>query len=213
MIDDRQPRTQADKPAGNPALPAPSLPKGGGAIAPIGEELVPNAQMGTAGFTVPIYTSRGQAGFMPALALSYDAGALPRYDDANESDIFILSGAEDLVPVGRSDRNGEKVVRYRPRVEAAFARIERHVRADGTSYWVAWTRENVRSVYGHSPQAQVASPDDVGVPRSLCEEGRAHTNTYLKAVAYGTRNRAPSGSCRHSTSPPVVPRRSTRGHW
>ena len=72
--------------------------------------------------TVPIATSPGRSGFGPQLSLSYDSGAgngpfglaglsrfpqsrakptkgLPRYRDADESDVFILSGAEDLVPV------------------------------------------------------------------------------------------------------------------
>jgi hypothetical protein len=34
---------------------------------------------------------------------------LPRYEDDNESDAFILSGAEDLVPVYRQDLDGSRV--------------------------------------------------------------------------------------------------------
>src|SRR3712207_9244992 len=72
--------------------------------------------------TVPIATSPGRSGFGPDLSLSYDSGAgngpfgfgwslslpsiarktdkgLPLYDDARESDTFILSGSDDLVPV------------------------------------------------------------------------------------------------------------------
>src|SRR2546429_4177104 len=72
--------------------------------------------------TVPIATSPGRSGFGPQLSLSYDSGAgngpfglgwslslpsitrktdkgLPRYRDADDSDVFILTGAEDLVPV------------------------------------------------------------------------------------------------------------------
>ncbi|MFH0343752.1 MAG: SpvB/TcaC N-terminal domain-containing protein [Chromatiales bacterium] len=72
--------------------------------------------------TVPIATSSGRSGFGPQLSLSYDSGAgngpfgfgwslslpsitrktdkgLPKYQDTDESDVFILSGAEDLVPV------------------------------------------------------------------------------------------------------------------
>ena len=72
--------------------------------------------------SVPIATSPGRSGFGPQLSLSYDSGAgngpfgfgwslslpsitrktdkgLPQYRDAEESDVFILSGAEDLVPV------------------------------------------------------------------------------------------------------------------
>ena len=106
------------------AVSAPSinLPKGGGAIRGMGEKFGANPVTGTGSLTVPIATSPGRSGFGPQLALSYDSGAgngpfglgwnlslpsitrktdkgLPKYFDAEESDIFILSGAEDLVPV------------------------------------------------------------------------------------------------------------------
>lgn len=45
-----------------------------------------------------------------------------RYDDFE--DVFILSGAENLVPVEASDA----VICYRPRTEGLFARIEHHFR-------------------------------------------------------------------------------------
>ena len=80
--------------------------------------------------TVPIATSPGRSGFSPQLSLSYDSGAgngifgfgwslsipsitrktdkgLPQYRDAEESDVFILSGSEDLVPVLEQDAQGE----------------------------------------------------------------------------------------------------------
>src|SRR5213082_753239 len=104
------------------AAPTLSLPKGGGAIRGIGEKFGANPVTGTGSMTVPIATSPGRAGFGPQLSLGYDSGAgngpfgfgwtlalpaitrktdkgLPRYRDVDESDVFILSGAEDLVPV------------------------------------------------------------------------------------------------------------------
>lgn len=104
------------------APPAISLPKGGGAIRGIGEKFAANPVTGTGSMSVPIATSPGRSGFGPQLALSYDSGAgngpfglgwnlslpsitrktdkgLPRYQDDQESDTFILSGSEDLVPV------------------------------------------------------------------------------------------------------------------
>jgi len=217
-------------------LPNPTLPKGGGAIAPIGEKFVSNPQTGTAAFSIPLFTSPGRGGFGPKLELAYDAGAgngpfglgwslsvpniarktdkgVPRYDDANQTDVFVLSGAEDLVPVGTSSRDGETVVAYRPRVDHAFARIERHLRGDGTQYWVAWTRDNVRSVYGYTAAAQIADPehpqrvfrwmlewtdddkgnviaylykpeDDSNLDPAPSEHNRRRTNLYLKAIAY-----------------------------
>src|SRR6476660_982280 len=104
------------------SVPSISIPKGGGAIRGIGEKFSVNAATGTGSLTVPIYASPGRSSFGPQLSLSYDSGAgngpfgfgwslsvlsitrktdkgLPRYDDAEESDVFILSSAEDLVPV------------------------------------------------------------------------------------------------------------------
>src|SRR5262245_49492230 len=105
----------SDTPAvvGNPSI---SLPKGGGAIRGIGEKLAANPVTGTGSMTVPIATSPGRAGFGPQLSLSYDSGSgngpfgfgwslglpqitrktdkgLPQYNDTEESDVFLLSGA------------------------------------------------------------------------------------------------------------------------
>jgi hypothetical protein len=70
---------------------------------------------------------------------------LPQYLDAVDSDVFILSGAEDLVPVLAHDANAQRTVdgktyrirRYRPRIEGLFARIERWtITADVTDiFW------------------------------------------------------------------------------
>src|SRR5881296_3861249 len=115
-----------------PVVPSIALPKGGGAIRGIGEKFAANPVTGTGSMTVPIAVSPGRSGFGPQLALSYDSGAgngpfglgwnlslpsitrktdkgLPRYFEANESDVFILSGAEDLVPVFRQDSKGNWV--------------------------------------------------------------------------------------------------------
>ena len=82
---------------------------------------------------------------------------LPTYDDANESDVFVLSATEDLVPVLDADHGwarvtldepshapGYRVDRYRPRVEGSFARIERWSRKnDGDTHWRSISRDNV----------------------------------------------------------------------
>src|SRR5262245_1667971 len=96
------------------ASPTISLPKGGGAIRGIGEKLAANPFTGTGSMSLPIATSPGRAGFGPQLSLSYDSGAgngpfgfgwslslpsitrktdngLPRYFDAGESDVYVLS--------------------------------------------------------------------------------------------------------------------------
>src|SRR5689334_20780849 len=97
--------------------PAVALPKGGGAIRGIGEKFAANPVTGTGSMTVPIFTSPGRSGFGPQLSLGYDSGAgngpfglgwhlslpsitrktdkgLPQYLDMEETDTFILSGAE-----------------------------------------------------------------------------------------------------------------------
>src|SRR5258708_28819362 len=57
------------------AIPAISLPKGGGAIRGIGEKFAVNPVTGTGSLTVPIAASPGRSGFGPQLSLSYDSGA------------------------------------------------------------------------------------------------------------------------------------------
>src|SRR2546421_2466662 len=116
------------------SAPSLSLPKGGGAIRGIGEKFAANPVTGTGSLTVPIYTSPGRSGFGPQLSLSYDSGVgngpfgfgwslslpsiarktdkgLPRYLDGVESDVFILSGSEDLVPEFEKDAAGQWIIK------------------------------------------------------------------------------------------------------
>ncbi len=189
--------------AGLLAAPSISPPKGGGAIRGIGEKFVAGAT-GTGSFTIALPASPGRAGLQPPLALSYDSGAgngpfglgwsiglpaitrktdrgLPLYDDEGSSDVFVISGAEDLVPAflldaegalvvdGRGepvadaeDRGAYRIVRYRPRTEGSFARIERWVnRTDpADAYWRTITGENVTSVYGRDADSRIVDPAD-----------------------------------------------------
>jgi hypothetical protein len=102
------------------SAPSISLPKGG-AIRGIGGRFAARPVTGTGSISVPIATSSGRSAFDPQRSPTYDSGAgngplgfgwslslpsimrktdkrLPRYQDAIESYVFILSGAEDLVP-------------------------------------------------------------------------------------------------------------------
>jgi hypothetical protein len=109
---------------------------------------------------VPLPISPGRDDVQPQLALSYDSGAgngllglgwslsfgaitrktdkgLPRYIESGpDADVYVLSGAEDLVPVlepGRwthavdsrtlSDGTTWSVERFRPRIDRLFSRI------------------------------------------------------------------------------------------
>jgi hypothetical protein len=173
--------------------PAVSLPKGGGAIKGIGEKFATNPVTGTSSMSVPIATSPGRAGFGPQLSLTYDSGSgngpfgfgwsfsspsimrktdkgLPQYNDAEESDVFILSGSEDLVPVLQPDGSrfednttapGFTIRRYRPRIEGLFARIERWMRvADGDVHWRSISKDNVLTLYGKDPNSRITDPGD-----------------------------------------------------
>jgi RHS repeat-associated protein len=175
------------------APPSISLPKGGGAIRGIGEKFAANPVTGTGSMSIPIAVSPGRSGFGPQLALTYDSGAgngpfgfgwslsipaisrktdrgLPRYEDANDSDVFILSGAEDLVPVLEpdgtlfEDKNtvpGFTILRYRPRIEGLFARIERWTnQTTGETYWRSISRENVTTFYGKDNNSRIFDPAD-----------------------------------------------------
>lgn len=186
------------------SIPAISIPKGGGAIRGIGEKFAANPVTGTAALTVPLATSPGRSGFGPQLSLSYDSGAgngpfgfgwslslpaitrktdkgLPRYWDSEESDVFILSGSEDLVPVS-VEVNGEwqretlptrtlggenyRVQRYRPRIEGLFARIERWTNLNtAESHWRSITRDNVTTLYGKDDNSRIFAPADANQPK------------------------------------------------
>ncbi len=145
--------------------------------------------------TVGLPLSQGRSGFMPALQLSYDSAAgngplgfgwslgvpaitrktdkgLPFYCDGDESDVFLLAGADDLVPVLDEAGDRQTVTRtvydtqflinfYRPRIEGQFSRIERWTATDtGISHWRTLTRDNITTLYGADPTTTVADPDD-----------------------------------------------------
>jgi RHS repeat-associated protein len=145
--------------------------------------------------SIPVPIPSGRSGLTPELTLAYDSGqgngpvgigwsleapsitrrtdrGLPAYLDAEESDIYIWSGAEDLVPVptaGGSMVDSQTdpdhfIHRYRPRVDSQFQRVERWVnRTDRTDiHWRAWSRENVLSVFGDSAASRIVDPDDSG---------------------------------------------------
>jgi RHS repeat-associated protein len=177
-----------------PAPPSISFPKSGGAIRGIGEKFAANPVTGTGSVTVPIATSPGRSGFGPQLTLSYDSGSgngpfgfgwslsvptitrktdkgLPQYRDAEESDVYILSGAEDLVPVlepngarfeDETTGPGYVIHRYRPRIEGLFARIERWTNiASGEIHWRSISRDNITTLYGQTNASRVFDPEDV----------------------------------------------------
>jgi Salmonella virulence plasmid 65kDa B protein/Insecticide toxin TcdB middle/N-terminal region/Insecticide toxin TcdB middle/C-terminal region len=182
------------------SAPSITLPKGGGAIKGIGEKFAANPVTGAGSMSMPLATSPGRSGFGPQLSLSYDSGAgngpfgfgwslslpqitrktdkgLPKYLDAEESDVFVLSGAEDLVPVlvkqGDSwvaeklnprtvDGKKYEIKRYRPRIEGLFARIERWTEIDtGEIHWHSISRDNILTIYGRDNNSRIFDPAEI----------------------------------------------------
>lgn len=199
--DETTPPSDEAKGSGPPAI---SLPRGGGAVRGIGEKFSANPVTGTGSLGVPIAVSPGRAGFGPQLSLTYDSGSgngafglgwsvslpsvtrktdkgLPLYRDEEESDTFILSGGEDLVPVltlsggewrrvpftrtlGASEYS---VQPYRPRVEGLFARVERWTNVEtGAAHWRTVTRDNVTTLFGTDDDSRVYDREaaDAGLP-------------------------------------------------
>jgi RHS repeat-associated protein len=208
---------------GRQAFTAPSisLPKGGGAIRGIGEKFAANPVTGTGSITVPIAASPVRSGFGPQLSLAYDSGSgnglfgfgwslslpsitrktdkgLPQYRDGDESDTFILSGAEDLVPVlkkqGKNwvpedvpdrtiDIDTYRLKRYRPRIEGLFARLERwtNTRTNQT-HWRSISKDNVVTVYGRTSDSRIEDPN--------APEGSPRVFSWLICESYDDRGNA-----------------------
>ncbi|MCD9186654.1 MAG: hypothetical protein LUM44_09480 [Pyrinomonadaceae bacterium] len=184
--------------------PSIALPKGGGAIKGIAEKFLVNAVNGTAALSIPLPFSTAR-GISPDHNLSYNSGAgngifglgwsldlpsikrstgkeLPQYFDALDSDTFLFSGAEDLVPEYKKDV-AEKFIRdidekyivnetdsedgffkirfYKPRIEGLFARIERWFhKTSGEIKWRVISRENLTTLFGWTEHSRIADPKD-----------------------------------------------------
>jgi len=189
------------KPPGQADVAAPfqtpsiSLPKGGGALKSIDEKFTVNAVNGTGALTIPLPFSHTRSGLDGGASLSYNSGSgngvfglgwslslpsiqrrtdkgLPRYRDDEDSDVFVLAGAEDLVPGYLKAEDGTwqpdlvqlgsaTAERYRPRIEGAFARIQRiTVNGEVGCYWKVTTADNVATIYGRTATARVSDPND-----------------------------------------------------
>lgn len=182
-------------------IPVLSLPTGGGAIKGIDEKFSVNAVNGTASLTIPLPFSPAREA-SPALSLDYNSGAgngifglgwslslpsikrktdgeLPQYLD---SDTFLFSETEDLVPEFRKEpggsfslsANGDYLPResesadglftikfYRLRIEDAFSRVERWThKTTGEMKWRVISRENRTTLFGWSAASRISDPGD-----------------------------------------------------
>lgn len=164
-----------------------SLPRGGGAVRGIGETFTADAQTGTGNHTIPLVVPDGRRGIAPSLQLAYSTGSgnghlglgwtlsvpgisrktsrgAPSYDD--DRDVFVLSGAEDLIVVGPVADG----IRYRPRTESGFATIVHHS-GDGQDHWTVTGTDGLMSRYG-----SVRPPDAAGWhdPATIIDPDAAH---------------------------------------
>ncbi|WP_114516962.1 SpvB/TcaC N-terminal domain-containing protein [Wolbachia endosymbiont of Cylisticus convexus] len=151
------------------------LPKGGGAIKGISEAFEANSFTGTGSFSVPVPlpTCRN---FSPTLSVDYSSGSgngvfgigfnvsiasiirktsekIPTYDD---EDIFVLTGADDLVAINQTSNSEYDITYYEPRVEGLFAKIERLIsKNDNRIYWQVTSKDGSIAIYGKNEQAQI----------------------------------------------------------
>jgi RHS repeat-associated protein len=184
-----------------------SLPSGGGTVKGMGEKFGVNAVTGSGSASIPINISQSRGGVVPELSLSYDSGSgngefglgwslsgipsitrktakgVPTYEDENDSDVFILSGIEDLVPVFKTDPSSGKwlrssigtyehqvetvdhylVRRYRPRTGSLSARIERwtDITNVGDVHWKVISGDGTVTILGSDDDGRVFEVDDV----------------------------------------------------
>jgi RHS repeat-associated protein len=107
---------------------------------------------------------------VPGVARRTDQG-VPSYADSSpdleDNDTFVFAGGEDLVPEpgpGHEQAEDGKhfvVHTYRPRVQAAFARIERWQESStGEEHWRVTSRDAVVSILGRDGSHRIADPDD-----------------------------------------------------
>lgn len=178
----------------NVQIPTISLVTGGGVIKCIEEKFQVNVVTEISSLSVAIYLSPSRQGFVPSVGLSYNSGPgkssfgldwnvgisaitrknekkFPEYNEPQEPDAFILSGAEDLVP--RLEKNSSRwkkfrkfrkkdsiaytPTRYRPILEGAFSRIEKWKTRDNVDTpWHIVSLDNTHSYYGLTPKNRIS---------------------------------------------------------
>lgn len=193
-------------------LPSISLPKGGGAIKGIDEKFSVNPVNGSANFSIPLPLSQGRNGFTPSLSLNYSSGAgnspfgigwqlgipsvqiktdraLPTYTD---KDVYLFSGAEDLVPFLTKDNSGDwipkvdsskgfPVIQYRPRIESTHSKIEKIEHPSHGTYWKVTTKNNIATFFGKSESARIVDPKNPKrIFKWLAEFSYDHKGNWIK---------------------------------
>jgi len=164
-----------------------STPKGGGAIAGLGEAFQPNLNTGTGSYLVPIELPKGFRQRTPSLSLTYStagpqgpfgmgwslpirgirrstSSGTPTYSD---TDTFLLDGGS-LVHVGEGH--------YRPRIDEAHQRIRRLDEG-----WEVTDKDGTIFLLGVTTDTREAGPEGFANPLSwLVEEERDTSNNRIR---------------------------------
>lgn len=228
--------------SGIPQRPTLSLPKGGGAIQGMEEKIEVNPNNGTASLSIPVKVSAGRSGMQPNLALTYDSGGgnsefglgwrlsgvqsitrktskgIPQYNDRgtdDEADVFLLAGAEDLVPVWKLGESGNVIIDasgrpvpdevvtdgfmvrvYAPRIITNFSRIERWTRLSDPDdmHWRVVSTENITTILGASDAARIYDA------AAVAAGGRRRIFSWLQDEVYDSRGNAMTFSYKREDS-------------
>lgn len=159
-----------------------NLPKGGGAIRGMGEQLQVDAFTGSLNISLPLEITACRD-FTPELELAYTSSVgngvwgmgvelnlpsivrrtnqgVPLY---NNQDVFLMTGADYLVPLDGAIRQETlhsvvyQVQKYAPCIENQFAWIE-YWQADIQSFWRVIHRDHHIQIFGFSAQARINDP-------------------------------------------------------
>lgn len=166
-----------------------TLGNGGGATKSLEEHFQVDTIRGSLTTSFAVRTSPGRGGFGPQLALTYDSNSgngpfglgwnlglsvisrktatqIPQY---NDGDVFVLSGADDLLPIEGSKlatirhKNVSRnylVETFRPRTDDMSRKVERWTRQDDAEdvHWRAISNVNHCSIYGFSDAFRIFDP-------------------------------------------------------
>ncbi len=180
---------------GNNILPGMRIqfPEGGGAYRGLDEKLQVNPLTGTCSFGISLPFCLNRHDYLPNVSVSYNSSGgnsllglgwelvlpsitrrtdkqLPRYQDEEESDTFILDGYDDLVlslemndigewTANKSIKEKYTVKRYKTAIEKDFLKIEKYEH-NQESYWKVTNVQNQVTYYGLNDYGRISDPNN-----------------------------------------------------
>jgi hypothetical protein len=215
--------------------PAINLPKGVGPIKGIEERFEVSAVNGTSSLSIPLPLSHSRQGFQRQLSISYNSGIgngpfglgwelnipsitrqtskkIPEYKDYDESDVIVLSGAEDIIPKLNNDGSGNwtkieetktesgksyLVTEYMPRVEGLYAIIEKWRKTNsGMIHWRSISHDSVKLFYAHTAESRISDPKE----ENKISNGYSNTSLMIKELSLSTGDPTPESVSRQLRS-------------